>query len=204
MKSKIILILFFASTLLSWGQGWVSLFDGKTFEGWEGNYHYFRIENNAIVGGMTYADIPRNQFLSTAESYQDFELQLQFRLVGKHTNAGVQIRTRRIPDHHEVIGYQADLGQNYTGCLYDESRRRKILAEPDREELAKVLKPDEWNDYVIRCEGTRIQLWINGYQTVDYTEADRSIELDGIIALQIHGGPAGEAWYRNIKIKKIP
>ncbi|MDA7512054.1 DUF1080 domain-containing protein [Verrucomicrobia bacterium] len=203
MKSKIILSLFFASTLLSWGQGWVSLFDGKSFTGWEGNYHYFRIENNAIVGGMTYADIPRNQFLSTADTYQDFELQLQFRLVGKQTNAGVQIRTRRIPDHHEVIGYQADLGQDYTGCLYDESRRRKILAEPDREALAKVLKPGEWNDYVIRCEGKRIQLWINGYQTVDYTETDRSIEQDGILALQIHGGPAGEAWYRNIKIKKL-
>ena len=204
MKSKIILSLFFASTLLSWGQGWVSLFDGKSFTGWEGNYHYFRIENKANVGGMTYADIPRNQFLSTADTYQDFELQLQFRLVGKQTNAGVQIRTRRIPDHHEVIGYQADLGQNYTGCLYDESRRRKILAEPDREALAKVLKPGEWNDYVIRCEGKRIQLWINGYQTVDYTETDRSIEQDGILALQIHGGPAGEAWYRNIKIKKLP
>ncbi len=204
MKSKIILSLFFASTLLSWGQGWVSLFDGKSFTGWEGNYHYFRIENKAIVGGMTYADIPRNQFLSTADTYQDFELQLQFRLVGKQTNAGVQIRTRRIPDHHEVIGYQADLGQDYTGCLYDESRRRKILAEPDREALAKVLKPGEWNDYVIRCEGKRIQLWINGYQTVDYTETDRSIEQDGILALQIHGGPAGEAWYRNIKIKKLP
>ena len=47
MKSKIILSLFLASTLLSWGQGWVSLFDGKSFAGWEGNYHYFRIENNA-------------------------------------------------------------------------------------------------------------------------------------------------------------
>ena len=71
MKSKIILSLFFASTFLSWGQGWVSLFDGKSFAGWEGNYHYFRVENNAIVGGMTYADIPRNQFLSTADTYHD-------------------------------------------------------------------------------------------------------------------------------------
>ncbi len=196
--------LFFASTLLSWGQEWEPLFDGKSFKGWEGNYRYFRIQEQAIVGGMTYASIPRNQFLSTEKSYQNFELKLQFKLVGKNTNAGVQIRTRRIPNHHEVIGYQADLGQHYTGCLYDESRRRKILAEPDREALAKVLKQDGWNDYVIRCEGKRIQLWINGFQTVDYTEPDNSIEQDGIIALQIHSGPAGEAWYRNIAIKELP
>ena len=204
IKSATFLGLFLASSLFSFGQEWVSLFDGKSFYGWEGNYRYFRIEENAIVGGMTYARIPRNQFLSTQETYQNFELRLQFKLVGENTNAGVQIRTRRIPNHHEVIGYQADLGQHYTGCLYDESRRRKILAEPNREELAKVLKPEGWNDYVIKCEGKRIQLWINGFQTVDYTEPDNSIEQDGIIAVQIHSGPAGEAWYRNIEIKILP
>ncbi|MDA0752128.1 MAG: DUF1080 domain-containing protein [Verrucomicrobia bacterium] len=195
----------FSATLLSsQAVEWSSLFDGTSFKGWEGNLRYFRIEDNAIVGGMTYAKIPRNQFLTTEKTYKNFELRLQFKLVGEATNAGVQIRTRRIPDHHEVIGYQADLGQHYTGCLYDESRRRRILAEPDREELAKVLKADDWNDYVIRCEGKRIQLWINGYQTVDYTEEDSSIEQDGVIAVQIHSGPAGEAWYRSIRIRELP
>lgn len=183
---------------------WTSIFNGTSFDGWEGNYRYFRIVDNAIVGGMTYSKIPRNQFLSTKKTYKNFELRLQFKLVGEATNAGVQIRTRRIPNHHEVIGYQADLGQRYTGCLYDESRRRRILAEPNREELANVLKTDDWNDYVIRCEGKRIQLWINGYQTVDYTEEDNSIEQDGIIAVQIHSGPAGEAWYRAIRIRELP
>jgi len=185
-------------------EDWTPLFDGTSFEGWEGNYHYFRIEEEAIVGGMTYAAIPRNQFLATEKTYQNFELRLQFKLVGKNTNAGVQIRTRRIPKHHEVIGYQADLGQHYTGCLYDESRRRKILAGPSKEALAKVLKEGEWNDYVIRCEGKRVQLWINGLQTVDYTEEDPSIEQDGIIALQIHSGPPGEVWYRKLQIRELP
>jgi hypothetical protein len=185
-------------------QAWVSLFNGETFAGWEGNYRFFRIEDQAIVAGMTYHAIPRNQFLATEKTYSDFELRLQFKLVGEDTNAGIQVRTRRIPKHHEVIGYQADLGQQYTGCLYDESRRRKILAEPSSvEALNKVLKQDDWNDYVIRCQGKHIQLWINGYQTVDYVEKDDSIEQNGIIALQIHGGPAGEAWYRNIRIRSL-
>ena len=39
-----------------------------------------------------------------------------------------------------MVGYQADLGQQYWGCLYDESRRRTILAKPDAKELDKVLK----------------------------------------------------------------
>jgi hypothetical protein len=103
-----------------------------------------------------------------------------------------------------MIGYQADMGQHYWGCLYDESRRNRVLAQADRAELDKVLKPGQWNDYMIRCEGRRIQLWINGFQTVDYTEPDDNIEQKGIIGLQIHSGPPSEAWYKDILIRPIP
>jgi hypothetical protein len=179
------------------------LFDGESFDGWEGNLEAFRIEDGAIVGGSLARDVPRNEFLCTEKEYADFELRLQFKLVGEGANAGVQIRTRRIPDHHEVIGYQADLGDGYWGCLYDESRRRMILAQADAEAVEKVLHRDDWNEYVIRCEGPRVQLWINDLQTVDYTETDSSIEQDGLIALQIHGGPPSEAWYKDIEIHTL-
>ena len=49
-----------------------------------------------------------------------------------------------------------------------------------------------------------MQLWLNGYQTVDYTEPDESVEQEGLIGLQIHSGPPTEAWYKDIKIKVIP
>ena len=78
-----------------------------------------------------------------------------------------------------------------------------MLAEPNKAELDKVLKRDDWNDYVIRCEGRRIQLWVNGYQTVDYTEPDESLEQKGLIGLQIHGGPPSEAWYKDITIRSL-
>ena len=181
----------------------VRLFDGKTLDGWQGDAEWFRVEDGAIVGGNLKQKIPHNFFLATTQEYSDFELMLEFRLTGEGTNAGVQIRSRRIPDHHEMIGYQADLGQNYWGALYDESRRNKILAAPSKESLAKVLKPGDWNSYRIRCEGRRIQLWINDLQTVDYTETDESLEQRGLIAVQIHGGPPGEARYRNIRIRSL-
>lgn len=183
--------------------GFQTLFDGKTLDGWNGDSKVFRVEEMAIIGGQLKEKIPHNFFLSSQEEYADFELQLEFRLIGEATNAGVQLRSKRIPDHHEMIGYQADLGQEYWGALYDESRRNKVMASPDKEKLAKVLKPGEWNKYRILCEGRHIQLWINDFQTVDYTEADESIEQSGLIAVQIHGGPPGEAHYRNIRIRKI-
>jgi hypothetical protein len=179
------------------------LFDGESFEGWEGNLDWFRIEDGAIVGGSLEKKIPRNEFLCTEKEYGDFELRLKFKVLGEGANAGVQIRSKRIPDHHEVSGYQADLGDGWWGSLYDESRRNKILAKADPAVVDKALKHDDWNEYRIRCEGKRIQLWINGRQTVDYTEMDEGIAERGVIGLQIHGGPPSEAWYKEISIREL-
>ena len=66
--------------------------------------------------------------------------------------------------------------------------------------MKSVIKVDDWNDYVIRAEGRRIQLWVNGVQTVDYVEEDPKIETTGVIAVQIHGGPPSEAWYKDITL----
>lgn len=183
--------------------GFEALFDGKTFDGWEGNLEVFRIEGNAIVGGSLETAVAHNDFLCTEKEYGDFELRLQVKLLGEQANAGIQFRTKRIPDHYEVSGYQADMGQQYWGCLYDESRRNKVLAGIEKEQAAQLGRAGQWNDYIIRCQGDRIQLWLNGTLTVDYTETDAAIERTGIIALQIHGGPPSEAWYRNIRIKKL-
>lgn len=179
------------------------LFDGRSFDGWEGDKGIFRIENGAIVAGNPEKGLPHNEFLCTTREFGDFELKLHFKLSGKKANAGVQFRSRRIPNHHEVIGYQADLGDGWWGSLYDESRRKTMLAKADMKKLAEVLKPDDWNEYVIRCQGPHIQLWINGLKTVDYTEPDAKIEQRGIIGLQIHGGPPSQVWYKQIELKEL-
>ncbi len=182
-----------------------ALFDGKTFDGWEGNLDYFRIEDGAIVAGSLSKRTPRNEFLSTKKAYGNFELRLKVKLLGdpKSANAGIQIRSRRVPNSSEMSGYQADMGQQYWGCLYDESRRNRVLVQADAAGVRKALKAGDWNEYVIRCVGPRIQLWLNGYQTVDYTEPDKSIEQTGLIGVQIHAGPPAEAWYKDITIRAI-
>ena len=69
--------------------------------------------------------------------------------------------------------------------------------------MRQVVQPHDWNEYVIRCQGPRIQLWLNGTQTVDYTEAEDDIDRQGVIAVQIHGGPPSEAWYKDIQIRSL-
>lgn len=186
----------------------VSLFDGKSLEGWEGNAEIFRVRDGAIVAGSLKQRIAHNEFLATKKEYQDFELRLEAKLVGEGKNAGVQFRSRRIPNHHEVIGYQCDMGvmqeKNIWGWLYDESRRRKFLAESaDAKAVNAKFQDQGWNQLRIRCEGQRIQIWVNGVPTVDYREAQDDIPRSGIIALQIHGGAPAEAAYRNITIQEL-
>lgn len=185
----------------------VALFDGKTFRGWEGDTKTtWRIEDGAIVGGSLDKAVPRNEFLCTTRAYGDFELRLSFKLLGDRdkANAGVQFRTKRVPKHHEVSGYQADIGQGYWGALYDESRRNRVLAGPDRKLQGKIVRHGDWNDYVIRCEGPRVRLWLNGTLTVDYTETDDRIARDGVIALQVHGGAKAKVFYKNLRIEERP
>lgn len=182
------------------------LFDGKTLAGWEGETEKtWRLEDGCIVGGSLDVVVPRNEFLCTTKSYGDFELKVKFKLLGdkNQANAGVQFRTKRIPKHHEVSGYQADIGQGYWGALYDESRRNKVLAQPEKAVLDKIIKYDDWNEYTIRCEGSRIRLWLNGTQTVDFTEKDDKIDRTGIIGLQIHGGAKAKVYYKDIVIEEL-
>ena len=189
----------------------VSIFDGKTFAGWEGDTNKtWRIERGAFVGGSLKEKVPRNEFLATTRSYTNFVLRLKFKLAGVpgsgFINGGVQFRSQRATQPaNEMIGYQADIGDpKFWGNLYDESRRRKILVQADMTEVNKVLKRDDWNDYVIRCEGRRIRLTVNGVQTVDYTEPDESLEQCGLIGVQIHGGAMAEASYKDITIEELP
>jgi hypothetical protein len=182
------------------------LFDGKTFAGWEGDTKKtWRISEGAIEAGSLEDTVPRNEFLCTTKTYGDFELKVKFKLLGdrKQANAGVQFRTKRIPKDHEVIGYQADIGQHYWGALYDESRRNKILMAPDKKVIDKVVKHEDWNEYTIRCEGPRLRLWLNGTLTVDYTEKDDKIERTGVIGLQVHGGAKTKVLYKDITIVEL-
>ncbi|MBN8604635.1 MAG: DUF1080 domain-containing protein [Planctomycetes bacterium] len=199
--------LLFGSSAVTLAGEPTKLFDGKSFTGWEGNTEsVWRIEEGALTAGSLNKKQEKNDFLATTKEYSDFELTIKWRLQGTEgfVNGGVQFRTKRIPNHHEVSGYQADLGAGFDGALYDESRRNKILAKPTEEVLAKALKPlGEWNEYRIRAEGSRIQLWLNGVQTVDFTEEDPKIEKTGIIAVQIHGNATSIVQYKDIEIVEL-
>lgn len=162
----------------------------------------WRVERGGTIVGVS-PGLKYNDFLRTRRAYSDFILKAAFRMVdstGKG-NSGIQFRSKPMPDSHEVIGYQADIGQDYWGCLYDESRRKKVLAGPKPEQLK--IDRQGWNRYVITAQGPRITLELNGVKTVDYTETESGIEGSGFVALQLHGGPPLEMHFKDLTIAEL-
>jgi hypothetical protein len=186
----------------------LSLSDGKTFTGWVGDTNKtWRIQEGAFVGGSLTTTVPRNEFLRTERSFTNFVLKVKFKLTGTEgfVNGGVQIRSQQAANPpNEMVGYQCDLGEGWWGALYDESRRNKVLVKPEDEAVQKAIKKNDWNEYLVRGEGRRIQTWINGVKMIDYTEPDETIAQSGLLGLQVHGGGKTEVYYKDIAVEELP
>lgn len=188
----------------------VSIFDGKTLDGWDFDPAMWRVEDGVITGGSTTEKIKKNDFISTKKSYQNFELKLKIKVSGDPKtgmlNSGIQIRSVRA-EGGAMSGYQVDCGEGWFGKIYDEHRRNKVIWSPTPEQQAALDKAIDvfgWNEYRIRAEGPRIQTWINGVHCMDYTEADPNIALDGVIAPQVHSGGACLVQFKDVTIEELP
>jgi putative heme-binding domain-containing protein len=201
------LFFLFASCTLSLGAGEpVSIFDGKTLNGWDADAKLWHVEHGEIRGGSLTEQVTHNDFVATTKSYQNFDLRVKLRLTGTgFVNSGVQIRSLRVPNSPEMSGYQVDYGAGWYGKLYDESRRNKVVGQAaDVKAAEAAIHPDEWNEYRIRAVGPRIQSWINGVPALDYTEADPNVPQDGFIGIQIHGGGKAQVQVKDVFIEELP
>lgn len=207
MKPLVLLGLGFFLTLRLLSAQPISLFDGKSFTGWDGDTNRtWRIAGGTLQGGSLQSMVPRNEFVATTRSFTNFVLRAQFKLEGTEgfLNSGIQFRSQRVPQDSEMIGYQADIGDGWWGALYDESRRNKVLAKPSDADMGKPVKKGQWNHYEIRCEGPHIVLKINGVTTVDYIEKDPTIPQQGRIGLQVHGGGKTLVSFKDIQVQELP
>ena len=185
----------------------VSLFDGKTLEGWntvERDQPFWSVAEGAIRADSLGKKMPRNTFLFSDKEYDNFTFTCKFRLTGKPetgmVNSGIQFRSAK-HKNGSAKGYQADIGEpKWWGCLYDE-HRRGLIAKSDMSKLKDTLKPFGWNDYKIEAIGPVIRLYLNGIQTIEYIEKDPEIPAKGHFALQLHSGGICRIEYKDIQLK---
>lgn len=203
--------------------GFENLFNGRDLSGWDGDPELWSVEDGCITGTTRGPDhLKYNKFLIwRGGQVADFELRCEFRLEGTN-NSGVQYRSREDRGRGDwvVVGYQADIHSNpaYTGMLYDEKGRgiiarrgqKTVVTEDGTKQTSPLDVPvtpldlTEWHELKIIARGNRLIHQVDGVTTVeviDQQEAER--ELEGIIALQVHRGPAMKVQFRNIRLKRF-
>lgn len=168
------------------GDGWVTLLDGSTLEGWDklGN------SNWRVAEGVIEADAGGTGFLVTPRAYSDFDLEVEF-WASPDANSGVFLRCSNPADISQSTCYEVN--------VYDQ-RPDPTYATGSIVEFAppavKVTAGGQWNTFLISARGSKLTVTFNGEQTVDL-ENDRY--ASGPIALQ-YG--AGLVRFRKVRIKE--
>lgn len=203
----------------------VSLFDGKTLDGWDGDPAFWSVEDGAITGHTT-AENPTkgNTFLIwRGGTAGDFELTLEYKIVGG--NSGIQYRSKEVPNQKWVLaGHQADFeaGNSYSGIHYEEKGRGILALRGQKtsigddgkptvleefaksEDLQKYIKKEDWNTYKIIAKDQTFTHKINGQVTSIVIDEDKDgMTTDGLLGLQVHAGPPMKVQFRNIHLKKL-
>ena len=213
--------------------GFVSIFDGKTLDGWDGDLRYWRVENGEIVGETTPEKVATaNSFLIwRGGTVKDFELKVEFRMNG--TNSGIQYRSTELPNIGKwtLKGYQADMDftEGFVGNVHDErgrapsgeghvvlSRRgqvTRIIDGPkyklvgtigDGTLLRGAMNVNGWNQYHIIARGPVLMQLMNGQlMAVALDEDAKHASPEGLLGFQMHTGPPFKIQFRNVMYRKI-
>ena len=213
-------------------EGFVSMFNGKDLNEWEGNPDLWSVQDGCIVG-QTGAEGPTkltyNQFLIwKGDDVDDFVIRLDIKLT-KDGNSGFQYRSWAIQDEakpYRVSGYQADFDGSHahSGILYGEGfggilcqrgletsiedvdgkRTPKTVRRfAENEALKKELKVEDWNSYEITAKGFTFTNKINGHVMSISTDNSSARKSAGIFAVQAHVGPPMKVEIKNIRIKRL-
>lgn len=188
------------------GSGWVALFNGENLDGWtqRNGTATYRVENGEIVGKT--AEGSPNSFLCTERDYENFALTFQaFDMPG--LNSGVQIRSLSTEEfkNGRVHGPQVEIetAPGESGYLCSEGTGRGWITK--EQPTKDAFKNDQWNRFVVRAQGDRMQTWINGVSAADVRDSESS--LKGFIGLQVHGikegtGPFEVRW-RDLRVRVL-
>lgn len=166
---------------------WVSLLENNTLNGWtvKGGNAIYEVADGVITG-TTVMDTP-NSFLTTIKTYDDFILELDFK-VDPAMNSGVQIRSNSFVNYQDgkVHRYQIEIDPSnraWSAGVYDEARRGWLNTLDKNPKAQDAFKKNDWNHYRIEAIGDTIKTWINKVPAAHLID-DKT--ASGFIGLQVH------------------
>jgi putative heme-binding domain-containing protein len=214
--TRILPLLILGISTLACRAEWKPLFNGKDLTGWSGDPRLWRVENGTIIGETNDSDkkTAANTFLIWQGGEPgDFIIEYKARVTGN--NSGMQYRSRIIDAAKwSVGGYQMDLhpDQRYLGMLYEErgrgiscQRGQKVKLADKPEVAGKLETPAvnlaEWNTFRIVTRGNILQHYINDQLAAEIEDVHpQKRSAKGVIALQLHAGPAMKAEFKDLRI----
>ncbi|MCK4880092.1 MAG: DUF1080 domain-containing protein [Bacteroidales bacterium] len=176
----------------------VSLFDGKSLEGWECD-PVEQAPDWKAVGGELLGENPEKEgsIIWTTTSFRDFELELEYITLTDDYDTGIFIRGLT---HQVQIGISRSLQKDMTACIY--APKDELGSYPGQtDKVVDIHKIGEWNHLKVIVTGKRIQTILNGEPMVDYTGI--ALVDEGPIGLQLHGGVHMSVKFRNIKVREL-
>lgn len=178
--------------------GFTPLFDGKTLTGWKasGNPEAFKVEDGAIV---TQGDCSHAFYVGKFHNatFANYELRLDV-MTREHSNGGVFIHTAFQEKGWPAKGYEIQVNNT-------QSDWKKSGGVYNFQDNKVPLKDNEWMHYVIRVEGGKVVVTIDGKEISNFTPKEGESRLTkegGAIALQAHDKNS-TVLYRNIRIKPL-
>lgn len=178
--------------------GFVTIFDGKTFNGWKvstDNPQTFKIEEGAFV---THGKTAHLFYVGDEKPFKDFELKVDV-MTRAHANGGVYFHTKYQEKGFPRAGFECQVNETHsdpkkTGSLYN--IKNVMNTSP--------VKDDEWWEYDITVKGKTVTLKVNGKVTVEWTEPENARKKlsEGTFALQAHD-PGSVVYYKNIRVKRL-
>ncbi len=193
------------------GDGWISLFDGKSLVGWTANEHP---ETFTVVNGAIVAQGKRSHLFYTGSvegaDFQDFELKTEVKTEPK-ANSGIFFHTTFQQTGWPQKGYEAQINNTHIGSGdYRELKKTGSLYAV-RNVFASPVQDNAWFTMHIKVFGRRIQIHVNEFLLVDYIEPDKpvrgrehlgSVLSHGTFALQGHD-PESKVYFKNIYVKSL-
>ncbi len=179
---------------------WEILFNGQDLAGWQQIGHEKWVVDDGAIYGEGVTD--EYGYLATEKTYRDFDLRLRFKCEASG-NSGVYIHTAFEPGTPKVIkGRQIEIDRevgHHTGGIYGDGKGWIVWPAP---ELETVIKPNDWNDMLIKVDGNRYVTHLNGVQMIDFTYPSPAA-TSGVIALQLHSGGNGRMRFKDIFIRDL-
>ena len=176
----------------------VSLFDGKSLEGWECDPLEQAGDWKAVDGEMLGENSGEQaSIIWTRQSFRDFEIDLDYITLTDDYDTGIFIRGLT---HQVQIGISRSLQKDMSACIYaPKDEKGSYPGQTDK--VADIHKVGEWNHLKVIVNGKRIQTILNDEPMVDYTGI--ALVDEGPIGLQLHGGVHMSVKFKNIQVREL-